>query len=272
MASRSPILWLTGMPASARWAICAAALAALASRGALAQDRAAYRGAYPAGLSLESGIGTLALRDEFISRERYSGALPSIKVTWSRFQGESAYELSLDYQRSSAIRNFNVAATVTQFSVRQGFLYPLTRFRLLSRDAYAFLGPSAELFLLFNEPQVAVANPNFSESGAGLVSLGIDSRILAPWGHGLQAELSMGVAVLSLGLRVVDKEEHDVSPVKLLTPLSGLHGRVGLGLRYRLGRRLSALASARIQVLRISSWDPLTSVNTGLALGLTVGL
>jgi hypothetical protein len=270
MASRSPILSLRGMPAPARVALGAVALAAVAVQGALAQDLAASRGALLTGLSLESGLGTLALRDEFISRERYSGTLPSLGVTWSSWHGGPAFRISLEYQRSSAIRNFNVSATVTQFSLRQGYLYPLSTFRLLSRDAYAFLGPSAELFLLFNEQHVAVANPNFSESGAGLVSLGIDSRVVAPRGDHLQAEASLQLAVLSLGLRVVDTEEDDASPVRLLTPLSGLHGRVGLGLRYRLGRHLSLLGSARVHVLRIRAWNPLTSVNDGLVLELTV--
>jgi hypothetical protein len=211
----------------------------------------------------------MALRDEFISRERYSGTLPSLAVAWSSWHGGHAFQLSLEYQRSSAIRNYNVAATVTQFSLRQGFLYPLAGFRLLSRDAHAFLGPSAEMFLFFNEQQVAVANPNFSESGAGVISLGIESRIVVPW-ENVQAELSLGLAGLSLGLRSVDTEVNDRSPVALLTPLSGLHGRAAVSLRCRLGPHLSARATARVHALHISSWDPLTSVDDGVALGLTV--
>jgi hypothetical protein len=249
-----------------------ALLATLLGRGALAQDRAPPRGLIATGLSLEAGVGTLALRDQFISEERYSGTLPSLAVRWSAWHGGPAFQISLEYQRSSAIRNYNVAATVTQFSLRQGFLYPLTGLRLLSRDAQVFLGPLAEVFLFFNEQRVAIANPNFSESGAGVISLGIESRIVVPWDDHLQGEFALGLAALSLGLRSVDTERRDVSPVALLTSLSGLHGRAEVSLRYRVGRHLSARVTARIHALHISSWDPLTSVDNGLALGLTVGL
>ncbi len=259
------------MIALARSALCTGVLAVVAGQGALAQDPAAGRSVFPTGLSVDAGVGTLALRDEFISRERYTGTLPSLGVTWSRFHGGPAFAISFDYERSNAIRNFNVSATVTQFSLHQRLQYPLGRFRLLAWDAYAFLGPSAELFLLFNEQHVAVANPNFDASGAGLISLGLDSRVMAPLGRGFQAEFTMRVAVLSLGLRMVDTEQDDVSPIKLLTPLSGLHGRVGLGVRYRLSAHLSVLAAGRLHVLRINSWDPLTSVHDALALGLTAG-
>jgi hypothetical protein len=258
------------MVASARSAVCGAALAVLAGQAAFAQDRAVDRAVFPTGLSVEAGVGALALRDQFISRERYTGTLPSLSVTWSRFHGGTALALSIDYERSAAIRNYNVSATITQFSLRHAFLYPLGRFRILGRDARAFLGPSAELFLLINEQHVAVAYPNFNSSVAGLLSLGLNSRVVVPLGRGVQAELTVRIAALSLGARAVDTED-DVSPVKLLTPVSGLHGQVGLGVRYRLTSYLSALASARLHVLRISAWDPLTSVRDGLAVGLTVG-
>jgi hypothetical protein len=259
------------MIAAARTTVCGAVLAALAGQGAFAQDPVAGRSVLPTGLSVEGGVAALALRDEFISRERYTGTLPSLRVTWSRYHGGAAFALSIEYDRSATIRNFNVSATITQFSLHQGFEYALGKFRLLARDVYAFLGPSAEVFLLFNEQHVAVANPDFNQSGAGLLSSGLDSRLAAPLGRGFQAECTMRLAVLSLGFRPVDSEENDISPVKLLTPLSGLHGRVGLGVRSRLSSHLSVFAAGRFHVLRISSWDLLTSVHDGLALGLTAG-
>lgn len=262
--SRGPII-------AARSVVSGAALAVMLSHGTIAQDTTTHRSAFPAGLSLQASLGSIALRDEFISREKYSGGLPHFGVAWSRFHGDHGFDLALDFRRSSTIRNYTVSTTITQFSLRQAFLYPLPRFRLLSRTAYAFLGPSAELFLFFNEPRVAVANPNFSQSGAALVSLGVSPEVIVPLGRGFQTELSVRLGVFSLGLRVVDTEEDDVSPAKLLTALSGLNGDARLAVRHRLNRHLSATLSGGVHVLRISAWDPLVVVNDDLALGLTLG-
>jgi hypothetical protein len=252
--------------------VSGAALTVVLSHCTLAQDTTGHRSAYATGLSFQTGLGTIALRDEFISREKYSGGLSHFGVGWSRFHGDHAFEFTLDYARSSTIRNFNASTTITQFSLRQAFLYPLPRFRLFSRDAYVFLGPSAELSVFLNEPQVAVANPNFTESVAALLSLGVSSEVIAPLGHGFQTELSMQVSVLSLGIRVVDPEEDDVSAAKLLTPVSGLIGEARVAVCYRFNRYLSAVISGGVHVLRISSWDPLVTVNNDLAIGLTLRL
>jgi hypothetical protein len=261
--------WGTGN--STRVVVSGVVLAAVLIQGALAQDTTTRLSVLPAGLSLGAGLGASALRDEFISQEKYSGGLPRFGVAWSRSHGGHAFELTLGFGRSTTIRNFNATTHVTRFSLRQAVHYPLPRFQLLSRDAYAFVGPSAELFLFLNEPRVAVANPNFMQSGVALISLGLSARVIVPLGYGLQSELTTRLSVLSLGIRVVDTEEEDESPAKLLTPLSGLNASARLGVRYRLYRRLSVALSSGGHVLRISSWDPLVAVDNDLALGLTVG-
>ena len=69
----------------------------------------------------------------------------------------------------------------------------------------------------------------------------------------------MGLSILSLGFRMVDSEEEDVSPAKLLTLLSGTNAWFRLGIRYNLIDNFSVKVGYKLHLTRISLWDPLLS-------------
>ncbi len=150
-------------------------------------------------------------------------------------------------------------------------LYPLPEFSLFSKEAYAYVGPSTEVFVYANKQNIAVSGFDYAQSLAMLLSLGVESEVIVPISSGLQAEGSLGLSVLSLGFRMVDMEEEDVSPAKLLTVLSGTNGSMRLGVRYYVFDNLSAKLSYRLHVTRISSWDPLLSAGDNLHVSLTYG-
>lgn len=235
------------------------------------QDRSAPRSVFPAGMTAEYGIGKYSVRDEYISKEKYSGTLPYFNVTWSKFHDTYGYYLGAEFQTSTDMKNYNVSAEVYQFSLHQGFLYPLAQMSVLTKDVYLFLGPSTELFFFYNKQDVAVSGFDYAQSLAALVSLGAQSEVIVPIGSRLQAEGSLGLSVFSLGFRMVDMEEEDVSPAKLLTFLSGTNGSMRLGVRYYLLDNLSAKFSYRLHVTRISSWDPLLSAGDNFHISLTYG-
>jgi hypothetical protein len=87
----------------------------------------------------------------------------------------------------------------------------------------------------------------------------------------LQAESSMQLSILSLGFRMVDSEEEDVSPAKLLTLLSGTKASIKLGIRYNLIGNFSLKLAYKLRVTRISSWDPLLSASDNFIASLTIG-
>lgn len=223
----------------------------------------------PAGISVEYGFGSFSMRDEYISKEKYTGTLPHMGVSWSRSHEAYTYFLSLDYRNSSDISNYNVSTDVYQFTLHQSFLYPLTKWSLLSRDVFAFLGPSIGAHFFYNEPQIAVDGFDYAQSFAVLISLGLHTEIFMPLGHGLQAEGRLRFAALSLGVRMVDDEEEDGSPVKPLTVFSGTNALFRLGLRYHLVSGLSLKAAYDMQMTRISSWEPLLAVSDNLIMTAT---
>ena len=115
------------------------------------QDSENHQTVFPKGISVEYGLGNYSVRDEYISKEKYSGTLPSFRVSWSRFHNKYGYYLSLEYANSSNIKNYNVSTDIYQFALNQGFLYPLPKMSLFNRDVNAFLGPSTELFFFYNK-------------------------------------------------------------------------------------------------------------------------
>ncbi len=85
----------------------------------------------------------------------------------------------------------------------------------------------------------------------------------------LQMESSLKISVLSLGLRMVDSEEDDESPAKLLTLISGLNSSFDLGIRHFIFSKISVKLAYRLEIIRISEWEPLLSVSDNVTLGLT---
>jgi hypothetical protein len=55
------------------------------------------------GIFVDYGLGNIAMRDEFISKEKYSGQMSKFTAGWSSFHKTYGYRLELDYQHSSKI-------------------------------------------------------------------------------------------------------------------------------------------------------------------------
>jgi hypothetical protein len=70
---------------------------------------------------------------------------------------------------------------------------------------------------------------------------------------------------------MVDLEETDESPVKILTLISANNVVFTLGPRYYLFDNLSLKAAYLFHLTRISSWEPLHSASDNLILTLTYG-
>jgi hypothetical protein len=237
-----------------------------------AQEGLHQKAVFPDGISLEYGVGSYAVRDEYISKERYSGTLPYFSLNWARNHDDYVYDLSMEFRSSSDVRNNNVSADNYLFALNQGFLYSLHSISLFSRDVHAFVGPSTELYFFYNRQNIAVSGFDYAQSFAALLSLGARSDAIVPICQSLQVEASLGFSLLSLGFRMVDFEEEDVSPAKLLTLFSGANISAGLGARYFLTDDLSVKLAYRFHMTRISSWNPLLSVSDNVIVTLTHGL
>lgn len=212
------------------------------------------------------------MTDEYISKEKYSGSLPYFGLGWTRWHETYVYKLGLDFRSSSEIKNYNVSAQIYQFSLNQGFLYRLSEFSFLSKEAYACIGPSTGVFVYANKQKIAVSGFDYSVSFAVLFSLGLSSEFLYPLSRSFNIESCLNFSVVSLGIRMIDMEESDESLVKLLTVFNGVNASWSLGIRYYLLPSVSVKAAYLLSPTRISAWEPLRSASDNLVLAITYGL
>lgn len=195
--------------------------------------------------------------------------MPCFTVGWASQHPKVLYRFDLEYRNSKAINNHHVSSNITQFTLNQGFLYPLHERKLFHRSLNLFLGPTAELFFFYNDPNIAVAGFDYAQSYAFLFSMGIDITGRVRLGPKSIVETSVRLSGLSLCFRMVDSEEDSQSPAKLLTPLSGLNSSLNIGLRQHLLDHLSLKAGYSFELFRISTWDPLISASDNLVIELS---
>jgi len=209
------------------------------------------------GLTFRAGIGSYALRDEFISRETYSGALPVYMLTWTDGAPARISQMSFELRAGSAIRNHNISASITEFAFSFDYLYPVGKFTFLSHDVSVYLGPSPDFFVHFRSQNIAKGGSAITRaySVAMLFSAGAILTFLSPLNESLLADATFESNVLSFGGRIVNPDDSDESFVKPLTPFSGLRFKSDAGLRYEVSSRLHVRLSYRFELSRIDAWD-----------------
>ena len=237
----------------------------------LCQDSINQNSIFPEGVSLEYGIGSYAVTDEYISHEKYSGSLLYYSITWANQHSDYVYHLKIDFGNSNEIKNYNVSADIYQFTLNQGFSYTLPKFTIFDKDAYLFLGPSTELFFYYNKQNIAVSGFDYAQSFALLISAGVNSQLFYKLWDDFNIEGTLDFNVLSLGFRMVDMEENDESPAKILTLISANNLVFTLGPRYYLIDNLSVKAAYLFHLTRIDSWEPLLSASDNIVITLIYG-
>jgi hypothetical protein len=233
-----------------------------------AQDTISSCTYYPAGVFVNYSLGRYGIKDQYISGEKYSGTLPCYDIGWARRHEKYVYKLEMALRNSKDIHNNNVSTEITQMVFNQGFLYPLGKIPLHTKDLYLWLGPSTELFFNYNKPFIAVSGFDYAQSYAGMFSLGFRLDAVCPVGQKWLLETFVNTTALSLALRSVDEEEDNRSPAKLLTLFSGIHASVDLGARYYLSKKLSLRLAYRLEYVRIHAWEPLLSASDNIVVGL----
>jgi hypothetical protein len=224
------------------------------------------------GISIRGGLGHLAIKDEYISEEKYSGTLGALSLSWLQGDSTSAHRLGFDYCGSSAIRNNNVSAQVVQSALNLDFLRSVGGFSLLQRDVFAYVGPSADVFLYYRQQHIANGgNASFSAySFAMFFSLDVNSTLVMPLSSGFSAETSARLSLLSAGGRLADLHGTNISFFRVVSILSGLRGHAEILLRYDLSDIFLLKAGYRFEICQSSTWSYLLSASDNLVLIVTV--
>jgi hypothetical protein len=153
----------------------------------------------PSGISIKGGVGRYSVRDEYLSAEKYSGTLPYFSATWARSNERGGFRIGVEHRNSSEIRNNNISAGLTSFSLDLDYLYRVGTLSLFSRDAALFLGPSTGFFMHFSELNIAFSELELPYSFAMLLPVGVNSTLVLPATDRIQVTGSFRTTVFSLG-------------------------------------------------------------------------
>jgi hypothetical protein len=241
------------------------------------QDGLCHRSVFPTGLSVDYGFGQLSVRDEFFSKEKYSGGLPYFKVGWSKYGESNAFQLTLKYCNAKQISSNTFTANVVTFSLDWDYLYPAGSFSAFGKNLYAFLGPYAEFFLMYNQQNFANSGIFLDFSFASLISLGVHPMLIMPVKEGLQLESSLQMNVVSVGLRmpeIVDLNDGSKkeSFIKLVTPFGGMNTQWNVGIRYRPFSLLSCKLRYEVGIVRVTQREYLISASDSFIFSLNIHL
>ncbi len=239
-----------------------------------AQDTLNHKNVFPSGIFLGYGQGLYSVKDEYISKEQYSGTLPYFNVEWVRFQNRNAYRLEFEYRHSTNISNNKISAEVQQFNFNQDFIYHIGNFSLFSRSVYVYLGPSVQFFYYdiyynFVNPGTFISPKTFGIMG----SLGINTEFVYAVNDKLRVEGFLRPTLFSFSGKKIDEQkyEDDSSPA-LLSFLTATKLDFDLSLRYYFVDRLSISLGYKFDLSRINKWDPYIAASNNLIISINYRL
>jgi hypothetical protein len=224
---------------------------------------------YPGGIFIEYGFGNYAIKDEYITDQKYSGYIPYFSLNWSRFKNGRGLLLDIESRSTSEIYNNAVACSITQNGLNQDFFYSLGKFGLFKNDVHAYMGPSINILLYTLNYKFGTYNHVTTESNGTIVSLGSNVQFVSNITKKFLAEGSIHLSLASICSKAFQSYKHDEPESKLLLVPKALNTDIAVGLRYYLFNSLSVRVSYKLQVFRINEWDPMISSSNNLIFSLT---
>ena len=223
-----------------------------------AQNMVNYKTVFPTGIFVGCGLGSYSVKDEYISSEKYSGTMPYFNVAWVRFHDTNAYRLEFEYRNSSKISNNKISAKVGQFTFNQDFIYSLGNVSIYSRNLYAYLGPSVQLFYYDINYNFATPGTFISAKTFGLIgSLGINLEFIYQFNTKLLMESFLHLNLISFCIKDNDEQKYgDESSPTLISVLTATKFDYTLAVRYYLFNNVSISLGYRFDLSRIDKWDP----------------
>lgn len=219
------------------------------------------------GLSVASGLRYLVVKDEYISKEKYSGSSSFFALDWSKYHETYNFHVTIDFVNNAKINNFNISAYLSEFDLSLSYLYSIGSLNILNREAHFYLGPVPEFFYYFRHQNIAFT----ANSKTSLISGGIRIEMFYPLGNRWDIEGYMQSSILSLdqGESTEANGSATSSQSEIVTLFSGLRYSFSATVRYILIKNFSIDAGYQFNLVRSTAWDYFISSNDNLTASLT---
>lgn len=224
------------------------------------------------GLSFKSGFSFSAVKDEFISNEKYSGSSINYLISWTKYHESYLYDIRMEAITGAEVKNNNASAKVTDFNLSLAYCYPIGSIDLFGKRMNLYLGPYPELYLHFRSQNIASGGTAIIDaySAAFLLSLGGKVFVSLPLNNNFQLSGELSTSLISLGGKFIDPRDKQNSMIKLLTVLSGMRLSSQYSINYKISDFLSTGAGYRFNIVRISAWDSLLFSSDNFFLSITM--
>ncbi len=208
------------------------------------------------GITLRYGIGSLALRDELISKEKYTGTSPVYFVSWSRYNKNFGLNIYLKWEDASSIKNYNVTSNVSQSLLGIAFYYPIGSISIFRKNLFFFLGPAAEMFQHNQTQDISNYSAYNANAFASLFSVCISSKAFYVINSTFMLDACAQLSLLSVANKTTASLSGGTSPGRtVLTPIYGYNSHFEINIRYSITNHIITSAGYRFDLAEITEWD-----------------
>lgn len=205
------------------------------------------------GLTIEYGIGSTAIVDEYISQERYTGSMPIIGFWYGRVHEKSAYQVGIIFQQGDKYENYATNADFTRVSLNYDLFYSVKEFSLFHKPVTFLLGPSVEYFEYEFNSNFVGNYSSFSE--LIMASLGMNFALDYIISERFSTNLFLRTNILGVSAKTHDSRRYEDMDTKFLGLFSANNINGDLSAKYKLLKFLSAGLKFKGQYTRSISWD-----------------
>ncbi len=205
------------------------------------------------GLTVEYGLGGVAVKDDYLSGERYTGTTPFLGVWYNRLNDRKGFQLGFTFQKDDQLENNAIRASFLQASLIYDQLFNIKSFALFRQPAIWYFGPSVEYFEYELVNRFASNHKAFSE--LIMASMGIATLVECQFADRFMASLFLRSNIIGANHKTHDELKYPDKNSVLQTFITANHLVVDLSLRYKVLKRVSLGLKGKAQYIRSTGWD-----------------
>lgn len=228
--------------------------------------------AYPGGFSIQAGMLTSVMRDDFISRDKYSDTYPFAEVKWRYLLTDGMVEIQVQHGNTETLSSGTISSWYETSVLQLNLLYRIKQ-GLGERDGLVlYLGPQLGFFSYFFSH--TFASLTRYESEGSILSLGFAVKLAFPIRSRLQTDISLSSSLLSQVQKSFDYRRYpnSESNTKLSLPTASGSSDIELGIRTQLNKKISGRLGYGLSVSRIGEWENFVEASDIYSFELTYGL
>lgn len=205
------------------------------------------------GLIVEYGLGGVALKDQYISKERYTGTIPFLGVYYGRLDERKGYQLGFTFQKDNELENFAIRAEYMRASLNFDQFFTVKSFLMAGKEAAWHIGPSVEYFEYELTNRFSSNHKAWSE--LIMASVGINTLLDWQFGKKFTASAFLRSNVIGMSYKTHDERKFPDKNSILQTLVTANNLDAELAVRYKIVKRISLGLKGRAQYTRSTGWD-----------------